>query len=281
MTGVIAGGVFVYRQIVESRTAPGKSVVTDGARRVEADSEDSIKERIRELSVNNPLVRFSQLQTAMGHPSSTIRYQALLAMKYDVSPEAITFLYDRAIHDPSPDVRDLALQQAVQKQPDRALSLVITALGDESQSVRDTAMMKLAEIAPPDLTNRIMGWCEAENRDPRRGEILALGKVGGDRAIEFLISVVLRHASVSGIAIHTLAQQGDAVLPYIDRLDPERLDDEQIVYICLLLEEIRSDDAGVRIDRWRGFQARGGGRSVQKLTDQPGKKNQQPHDGGE
>ncbi len=280
IAGVIAGGVYYHQKTDEVRIEAGESADKTETSWIAGDSEESIKKRIRDLSAQAPLVRFEYLQAELGHPSPLIRHQALLAMKYDVSPEATVYLYDRAIHDPSPDIRDLALQQAVQKQPDRALSLVIAALGDESQTVRDTAMMKLAEIAPPDLTDLIIERCEEENRDPRRGEILALGKVGGDRAIEFLVSVVLRHSPVSGIAIHALAKLGNTTLTFIDRLDPGKMDREQIMYVCLLLEEIRSDDALLRMDQWRRVRPGVGSRSVQELTDQPGNKNQKAHDGG-
>lgn len=211
-------------------------------------SEDQIKQQIRNLILQNPAVRFDQLETALAHPSDSIRYLAILALKYDYSPGVIQFMCDRAVHDPSPSIRILCMRDVSQKQPQTALPLIVALLIDPSEDVRGAALRELAQSKQIDPTDMILAACS--DRPPTRGELRALSILGGEEAIAFLLKIVMSQSQDSGIAIRALSTIGDTVIDAIDELNMESLNQEQLLNLVLVLDEITSPRSSIVINKY-------------------------------
>lgn len=159
------------------------------------------------------LAKRGALNPALASPSQFTRYRALSSVARDLSPGMTSLLVDRSLHDPSPLIRSLSLRLLSVRKIEAILPVIISCLSDPAPEVQETALWILVKAQNRRAVGAIIS--AVDTGGPTHGQIRALGMLGGEESLEYLIEILNDDSSPKPAVCGALAAMGK---PAADRL---------------------------------------------------------------
>ena len=159
-----------------------------------------------------------ELRDSLDNPNAQVRIRVLNSFENDFSLRATQLIMDRAVHDPSSQVRTQAVRLLAYRPLDLITPVVLNCLSDTSENVQDESLLILTHHQQIRWVPQIIEI--SKELGLTYGQLKALGKLGTDEGLNFCAEILLDNNRFSAAAASILYPHGEDALKAIKRVLP-------------------------------------------------------------